>query len=122
MKDIETRHDIECLLTHFYSQALQDEIIGFIFTDVAKINLKSHLPIVTDFWETLLLGTNSYRGNPMAKHQQLHGMMTLTAVHFDRWLLLFHNAVDELFEGRRATEAKARAQAIATSMYLQIVR
>jgi len=50
MRDIETRDDIELLMQAFYKKVMKDEMIGFIFTDVAQLDLAHHLPIITDFW------------------------------------------------------------------------
>ena len=52
--DITNRPDIDRLMNAFYSRALTDETIGYIFTDVAKLDLEHHLPIIGDFWESLL--------------------------------------------------------------------
>jgi len=38
-KDIETEADVKLLVDTFYAQVLKDDVIGFIFTDVAKISL-----------------------------------------------------------------------------------
>mgnify|MGYP003541956001 FL=1 len=54
--DIETRQDIYNLLEAFYAKALDDEVIGHFFTQVKKINMDEHLPVITDFWEMVLLG------------------------------------------------------------------
>ena len=37
--DIETRADCERLVREFYSRALEDPVIGFLFTDVARLDL-----------------------------------------------------------------------------------
>ena len=62
--DIETREDCERLVRAFYGRALTDPIIGFIFTDVAKLDLEAHVPTITSFWETVLLGS---RRTPAAR-------------------------------------------------------
>ena len=62
VSDIETRADCERLVRAFYGRALEDPIIGFIFTDVAKLDLEAHVPRITSFWETILLGAQSYGG------------------------------------------------------------
>lgn len=119
MKDIETRADINRLLVKFYERAFADERIGFIFTDVARLDLEHHLPIIGDFWESLLLGTNAYqkRGrNPMQIHAVLNRQITLEAKHFRRWLEIFGQIVDEMFAGERAEFAKLRAEAIGNRM------
>jgi hemoglobin len=65
------------------------------------------------FWEFLLLGKDTYRGNPLEPHRRLHGLVPLTAAHFERWLELFTGTVDELYAGLNAEEAKNRARLIA---------
>jgi hypothetical protein len=48
--------DCERLVRAFYGRALTDPTIGFIFTDVAHLDLEAHVPEITSFWETILLG------------------------------------------------------------------
>ena len=72
LHDIETRDDVERLVRAFYGRALEDPIIGFLFTDVAKIDLEAHVPRITSFWETILLGAHSYGGGAFAPHARLH--------------------------------------------------
>ncbi len=69
-KDIETRADIDELLIYFYSIAIKDELIGYIFTDVAELDLQQHLPIIGDFWETLLFRTGDYQ-----RHKRKFGLL-----------------------------------------------
>lgn len=111
--DISTSADIRVLIDRFYEKVQADERIGFIFNDIAHVNWSAHLPVMYAFWEFLLLGTpDSYRGNPIQKHLDLHQKIPLKAEYFDRWLSLFQAAVDEHFEGPKATDAKFRAYAI----------
>ena len=123
MHDIETRADIEELMTEFYQKALADNLIGYIFTDVAEINLEHHLPIITDFWEMLLFGTVNfpakYGRSPMQVHQVLSEKVNFKAEHFGRWVRLFCETVDEKFAGAAATLAKARAVSIAETMRIR---
>ena len=118
-KDIETRADIDDLMNRFYARAIYDETIGYIFTDIAKLDLEHHLPVIGDFWETLLLGTGNYQKhgrNPLQVHAALSEKSRLTAKHFRRWLELFRETVDESFAGVRADFIKLRAEAIANRM------
>lgn len=39
MRDIQTKEDLSFLMEAFYSKMLKDEEIGYVFTDVAKLNL-----------------------------------------------------------------------------------
>src|SRR3954469_17159213 len=115
-KDIENREDIDLLMESFYSKAMTDEQIGYIFTDVAKLDLEHHLPIIGDFWEALLFRTGDYARygrNPLQVHGQLNEKTPLRPSHFRRWLQLFETSVDELFSGMRADFIKMRAEAIA---------
>ena len=117
--DIETRADIDQLMHVFYERAMSDAVIGYIFTDVAHLDLEHHLPIIGDFWESLLFGTAVYARharNPLQVHKQLHAKSALTQEHFERWLEIFTATVDDLFMGDRADHLKVRARAIATRM------
>jgi hemoglobin len=108
-RDIESRADCERLVRTFYGRALQDPIIGFIFVDVAKLDLEAHVPRITSFWETILLGGQSYGGGAFRPHAELHAKVALRAAHFEQWLNLWSSTVDELFAGDRADLAKAHA-------------
>src|SRR5829696_4076421 len=95
LRDIENRADCERLVRAFYGRALSDPIIGWIFTDVAKLDLDAHVPRITSFWETVLLGAKSYAGGPFPPHADLHAQVGLKPGHFGRWLALWTMAVDE---------------------------
>ena len=119
MKDIENKEDIELLMRTFYAKAIPDDVIGHYFTKVIQMNLDEHLPVITDFWETVLFGTAKYRSNAVEVHQQLHAKSAFTDVHFERWVNLFRSAVDQLFSGDKAEQAKQRALSIATVMKIK---
>ena len=120
MADIETRADIDRLLRRFYSKAMIDEVIGYLFTDVAKLDLEAHLPQIGNFWEQVLLQRPVYVGQPIAVHVALHEAATLRPQHFQRWFSIWAETVDELFEGETATEAKRRAAVIAETMQYRL--
>ena len=112
--DISNPVDIRTLIDTFYTKVQADELIGFIFNEIAQVNWSHHLPVMYAFWEFLLLGTpDAYRGNPIQKHFDLHQKFPLKIEHFDRWVKLFQSTVDEIFEGPVAESAKFRAFAIA---------
>jgi hemoglobin len=118
--DIENRDDCERLVRAFYSRALEDPIIGFLFTDVAQLDLEAHVPEITSFWETVLLGVPSYRGGAFRPHAALHMKVPLRRAHFDRWLVLWSETVDSLFAGERATLAKAHAERVARAFHSRL--
>jgi len=122
VKDITTRKDIELLVNTFYDRLLADDNINYIFTDVAKLNIKTHLPVIADFWESVLLNNNVYHNNTMKVHLDLNDKTALTARHFDIWLKHFNNTIDELFGGDIALLAKQRATSVATVMQIKIAQ
>ena len=121
-KDIETREDIELLVTQFYEKVKKDPVIGYIFNDLARVNWEKHLPVMFDFWENTLFFTGTYSGNPMKSHQRLHQLYTLNEKHFAQWVQLFSATVDELFKGEKAELAKQRAISISTVMRIKITQ
>lgn len=116
MQDIYTRADIEKLIITFYEKVKADDIIGYIFNEVVKMNWEHHVPVIVDFWETILLDNPVYTKNAMEVHYTLNKKEPLLPHHFERWLQLFTNTVNELFEGKTATLAKTRAASIAGVM------
>jgi len=119
-RDIENRKEVEQLINSFYDKVKQDDVIGFIFNDVAKVNWEKHLPVMYDFWESVIFSINTYSGNPMEVHMHLNRRVQLAKEHFERWLKLFTGTVDELFEGKNANIAKEKAISIATIMETKI--
>ncbi len=118
--DIEDRADCERLVRTFYGRALVDPIIGWIFADVARLDLDAHVPIVASFWETMLLGAHTYAGSAYQPHAALHARVRLRAGHFERWLTLWRATVDELFAGDRAELAKAHADRLAHAFHRRL--
>lgn len=113
MKDIETREDLELLLGEFYKIAPDDAEIGHHFDG---LDLKSHFPVIVGFWEKLLFGKPVYFGSPMMVHKVLHEKSPLTLKHFQRWVEIFSEKIDENFEGEMAENAKLRAKMIGHSL------
>lgn len=114
--DIRHREDIKKLVDRFYDSVKQDEVIGHLFNDVAKVNWETHLPKMYNFWENILFFSGNYEGNPMQKHKELHQKSTMNKSHFDHWVTLFIYTVDSLFQGEKAEEIKNRAINIASAM------
>ncbi|HEY6978582.1 MAG TPA: group III truncated hemoglobin [Chitinophagaceae bacterium] len=120
-RDIENRRDIETLVNHFYDKVKTDSVIGYIFTDIARVNWEKHLPVMYSFWENALFYTGTYEGNLMQLHNHLHKVVNLTTKHFEQWTRLFASSVDELFEGDNANLIKQRAISISTTMQIKIL-
>ena len=61
--DIQNREDIDSLMKAFYSRAIGDEVIGYIFTDVAKIILEAPGTETDEYQVCDLLGQVIDRGS-----------------------------------------------------------
>ena len=112
-RDITSRHDIQILVDNFYEKVKVDNLLGPVF---AGLDWPHHLPRMYNFWSSMLLGDQSYRGNPFEKHVRL----SITSEHFTRWLQLFKETVDEHFKGQKADEVKMRADSIAGIFQLKM--
>lgn len=121
-KDIETREDIYNLVKSFYEKLLADPSISYLFTDVAKIDLDHHLPVLVNFWDMVLFQSDTYRKNAIQPHIILHRQSPLQKHHFETWLRYFKAIVEELFEGEKAFLAKQRATSIATVMQIKLAQ
>ena len=104
--DITDREDIQLLVDDFYNKVQADELLRPVFSHV---DWRRHLPIMYDFWSSMLFGDQTYRGNPLQKHLPL----PIEPKHFQQWLKLFHATVDEHFSGEKAEEVKFRSETIA---------
>ncbi|MBI2269269.1 MAG: group III truncated hemoglobin [Bacteroidetes bacterium] len=118
--DISTEADIKLLIDSFYKKVIADPTIGFIFTNIVALSWEKHIPIMNSFWGSVLLGKNTYSGNPMIKHIELDKKIMLKKEHFDKWLLLWEDTVHENFSGENAREAISRAKNIASLMQFKI--
>lgn len=118
--DISDRIDIEKLIVQFYEKVKPDPVIGFIFNDVVDMDWQHHIPVIVDFWETILLDNPVYQKNAMEVHYGLNKKIRLQKIHFDTWLSLFTQTVDALYEGKIASLAKTRAQSIAAVMQFKM--
>jgi hemoglobin len=119
-KDIASREDLLQLVSKFYKKLLADDSINYLFTDIARIDLAHHLPLLVDFWDSVLFQSDTYHKNAMQPHINLHQKSPLQAYHFETWLRYFNETVDELFEGEKAFLAKERALSIATVMKIKL--
>jgi hemoglobin len=118
--DITTEDHIKILVDSFYHKVNADALLSPIFNDVAHVDWQKHLPLLYQFWNTLLFRTNTYQGRPWPKH----ALLPVSAEHFDRWVSLFKDTVDEHFSGPKAIEAKNIAASIADTFQnrLHLVR
>ena len=102
MKDIENNDDLYLLVDAFYKKLLSDSSISYIFTEVVKIKLEEHLPILVIFWSQSLFNTGGYFKNLTNIHLDINAKEYLSPELFKIWLNHFNASVDENFTGLNA--------------------
>ena len=123
MEDISSIDDIRTLVYRFYEKVMKDELLEPIFNKVVeKSQWPGHLEIMVSFWQTNILFEQSYKGNPMLAHIKVdtkinHG---ITPAHFERWLQLWKQTIDENFSGETTEITKKRAEDMAKSILYKI--
>jgi hemoglobin len=122
MKDIENQHDLFLLVDEFYKRLLRDERINYIFTDVVKIKIEEHLPILVTFWSQAILGTGGYTNNLTQLHLDVNRKVYLSPELFKIWLHHFDHSVNDLFTGNNAEKIKTNALNIATVLQIKIAQ
>ena len=118
--DLADRADVEGLLRRFYGRVLVDDVLAEPFTDVRTGGLDSHIPVMCDFWETVLFSAGRYRGSALTAHRSVHGRTPLGGHHFVRWLTTWNETVDEMYCGPVAQQAKVQAARIAWAMHRRL--
>jgi hemoglobin len=107
--DIATLDDIKLLVDSFYGKVREDDLLANIFNERIQDRWTAHLEKMYRFWQTVLLEEHTYYGSPFLPHAKL----PVDAEHFERWLKLFNETVDTLFEGDKATRAKWQGERMA---------
>jgi hemoglobin len=119
-RDLQNRDDLIQLLDAFYSKAFKDDTIGFFFTEVVPLDLETHIPVIADFWESVIFQSRQYRKNVMQVHQHIHQLSSIKKQHLDRWVELFTATVSDMFEGPNAELIRQRARSIAQLMDIKL--
>lgn len=100
-------------VARFYARARRDPELGPLF-EVAVDDWPAHLEKLTDFWSSVMLTSGRYHGDPLAAH----GKHPIEPAMFDRWLALWRETAEELFEPEPAGQLGAKAERIAESLKL----
>ena len=120
MKDIENQMDLYLLVDEFYKKLLSDQSIAYIFTDIVKIKIEEHLPILVTFWSQAILGTGGYTNNLTQIHLDIDKKEYLSTELFTIWINHFNKTVNENFEGLNAEMIKTQALNLSTIMQIKI--
>lgn len=106
--------DLPALLTAFYGRVGEEPALAPYF---ATLDMAAHIPVLADFWATIVFQAGRYRRNAFRPHLAMPG---LGAAHFGRWLAVFEATVDAAHAGPHAERMKAMAHRIAFSMQLRL--
>jgi hemoglobin len=114
--DITRRSDVHDLIVGFYREVVFDDLLGPVFEEVAEVDWSAHIPKLIDYWCRVLLGQPGYDGFILGPHRQVHEREAFRLELFDRWYLLFVEAIDDEWSGPVAERAKAHAARMAVTL------
>lgn len=120
--DLDTSEHIERMVTLFYRRVLADPLLAPVFTEVARIDLDEHLPLIAAYWKKMLLGDDVYNRHMIAKHRAIDEREPLTGTHHERWLALFIANLNEHFAGPRTDRAGLIAGRVIDNLYQQLAQ
>ena len=112
-RDLDTDTEIAEMVRRFYADVTQDDLLGPMFNEVARVDWSEHLSKLTAFWCRALLNEPGYQGNPFRAHALVHAQREFTPAHFERWLTLFHETLELGWTGPKARRARALADNVA---------
>ena len=108
-------YTLRSLIDLFYARVRDDNLIGPLFNDAVG-NWPEHLDKLLSFWSGVMLGSGRYKGRPLPAHIQHSDR--ISASSFDRWLSLWKQTSEELFEPAAAMALQDKAGRIAESLQL----
>lgn len=120
MKDIENREALDLFVRAFYKELLADDRIAYVFTDIAKVDLEAHFPVLVTFWSQLLFDTGGYTRNLTKIHLDLNEQSHLSPELFQIWLDHFAKTAHALFEGPKTEAMLQQAQLLSVIMQSKI--
>ncbi len=116
MSELLSEADIRKLVLAFYAQVREDELLAPVFaTKIDADQWPKHMDHICDFWSSVLLKTQRFQGNPMAKHAQING---LTPALFTRWLDLFQKTAEDILSPDQAQHVSKTAHRIGQSLQM----
>lgn len=115
-KDIETLEEIELFVKQFYKTLCELPEMDHLYNKVIQINWEHHIPIMVNFWGSLILREGKYKGDILAHHQKVMKVIPLTRELFRTWEECFIEVLDSLYEGQNCNKTKKRVVAMSKSL------
>ena len=105
------------LVETFYGRIRADVVLGPIFETAIQDRWPTHLAKMKEFWSSIAFVNGRYSGKPMQAHAKL--LPELQPWHFEIWLRLFRETVDEIAPTPEAAAFFiSRSERIAESLQL----
>jgi hemoglobin len=111
---------LDRMLESFYGDVAQDELLGVVFNDIAKVDWPEHIIKLKKFWHKILFGDHGYVGNPLMAHQKLYDQSHLDELHFSTWIKLFKDNASIYLLKEEADLILIKANMIAVSLKSRI--
>lgn len=107
------------LVDTFYGHVRADDTLGPVFAKAIGDDWEPHLATMKRFWSAIVFHDGGYAGRPMPAHVKLKP--DIAPAHFERWLDLFEQTLDEIGTSAAAKAAFLdRANRIAGSFQMQL--
>ncbi|HUH89709.1 MAG TPA: group III truncated hemoglobin [Lysobacter sp.] len=106
-----TEVQLSALVDRFYDKVQVHPTLGPVF-NAAVDDWPGHKRLLTSFWSSVVLGSRTYRGNPMARHRG----HPIHAGHFEDWLALWRETADEVLDAGHARLVHDYAERIGRSL------
>lgn len=116
-QEIRNLDDIKLLVDTFYGKVRANPLLGPVFKGRIGDHWDVHLEKMYAFWQTVLFHDRAYQGSPFQPHLSL----PIEKAHFEQWLKLFQQTIDENFEGQLAETALVRAHKMAEMFQYKLV-
>ena len=113
--DTVDRGKIEEMVRQFYGTVLKDDMLAPIFIkslgdDLNNGKWHEHLNTLYKFWDLMMTGRRGYGGDPFPPHAFIGPLHRVT---FERWLKLFKETVNQLFNPEIANKFYVKANRLA---------
>lgn len=106
------RSDVPCrrggVAVALLRQVITDGLLAGPFAEVRAKGLDAHIPVMCDFWESVLFRAGLYHGSTLPAHRHVHNRNPLSANHFLRWLALWNATVADVLGACRRNTQKSR--------------
>lgn len=101
----------------FYSRVREDALLGPVFDSVID-DWPAHLVKLQAFWSSVMLSSGRYHGRPMPAH--VRHADRIRPEMFERWLHLWRETADQVFDRDDADALVAKAARMGESFSLAL--